>query len=130
MVRDVNSISQLEQHEAANLDHDQLGTLYSQLGAIGAEDVLRRAMEELALRLSHAEKLYRQNDMTELRKSIRSVMAIADQIGMSKLVHVAEDVAEVIDQQDQVALAATLSRLMRVGESSLTAIWDLQDLTV
>ena len=130
VVRDVNSISHLVQQEPANLDHDQLGALYSQLGAIGAEDVLRRAMEELALRLSHAEKLYRQHEEAELRKSVRSLTAIADQIGMSKLVDVAEDVARVIDQGDQVALAATLARLMRVGESSLTAIWDLQDLTV
>lgn len=117
------------QAEAANLDHDQLGALYAQLGAVGAEDVLRRAMEELALRLSHSERLYQQSEMPELRKSVHSLIAIADQIGMGKLARVAKDVSIGIDQGDMVVVAATLSRLMRVGEASLTAVWDLQDLT-
>ncbi len=118
------------QSEAANLDHDQLGTLYAQLGAVGAEDVLRRAMEELALRLSHSERLYQDSDMRELRKSAHSLIGIADQIGMTKLARVAADVSASVDQSDPVALAATLSRLMRVGETSLTAVWDLQDMTI
>lgn len=126
----MTQISQLMQSEAANLDHDQLGTLYSQLGAIGAEDVLRRAMEELALRLSHSERLFQQSDMAELCKSTHSLIAIADQIGMSKLARVAADVCTVSEQNDRVAVAATLSRLMRVGESSLTAVWDLQDMSI
>ena len=123
-------ISQLSQSEAANLDHDQLGTLYAQLGAVGAEDVLRRAMEELALRLSHCERLYQQDDLPELQKSAHSLIAIAEQIGMSKLATVAGNVSENATMQDRVAVAATLSRLMRVGEASLTAIWDLQDMSI
>lgn len=123
-------ISQLRQREAASLDHDQLGTLYAQLGAVGAEDVLRRAMEELALRLSRSERLYQDGAMAELAKSTQSLIAIADQIGMSKLARVAGDVSVVAAADDQVAVAATLSRLMRVGEASLTAIWDLHDLTI
>ncbi|MEP4195093.1 MAG: hypothetical protein ABJL99_05575 [Aliishimia sp.] len=123
-------INQIIQDETANLDHDQLGALYAQLGPAGAEDVLRRAMEELALRLSHSERLYQQNELPELRKSAHSLIAIADQIGMSKLAKVAENVSEAVEQGDMVAVAATLSRLMRVGETSLTAVWDLQDMTV
>ncbi|THH37448.1 hypothetical protein E4Z66_06490 [Aliishimia ponticola] len=118
---------QLIQDEPASLDHDQLGALYTQLGALGAEDVVRRAMEELALRLSHAERQYRQNDLAELRKGVRSLVAIAEQIGMQKVALVAADVRKTIDQNDDVAIAATLARLLRVGERSLTAIWDLQD---
>ncbi len=129
MVRPVTSICQLVQDEPANLDHAQLGTLYSQLGALGAEDVVRRAMEELALRLSHAERLYRENELPELRKSVRSLVAISEQIGMRKLARVANDVSNSIDQCDDVALASTLSRLLRVGERSLTAIWDMQDMS-
>lgn len=129
MVRAVNLICQLEQNEPANLDHDRLGALYAQLGALGADDVVRRAMEELALRLSHAERLYRQNDLPELRKGARSLVAIAEQIGMQKLAGVAGDVICSIDQCDEVALASTLARLLRVGERSLTAIWDLQDMS-
>ena len=118
------------QSETANLDHDQLGTLYAQLGAVGAEDVLRRAMEELALRLSHSERQFQDDDLEEMRKSTQSLIAIAEQIGMRKLARVAGDVCLVIDADDRVALAATLTRLMRVGEASLTAVWDMQDMSI
>ena len=118
------------QDEPVSIDHDQLGTLYAQLGALGAEDVVRRAMEELALRLSHAEKQYRQNNRSDLRKGVRSLTKIAEQIGMNKLSRVAEDVSKAIDQCDDVAIAATLARLLRVGERSLAAIWDLQDMSI
>lgn len=114
----------------AGIDPDQLARLYSELGEHSAEDVICRAMEELALRLSHCERLYRANNISDLRKSSRSLIAIAEQIGMTKLSTVAADVTACIDQQDDIALAATLGRLMRIGEASLSAIWDLQDVTI
>lgn len=82
------------------------------------------------MRLSHSERLYQQDDMEGLRKSTQSLIAIADQIGMRKLARVAGDVSNVVADNDVVAIAATLSRLMRVGEASLTAVWDLQDLSL
>lgn len=112
------------------MDPDQLGALYRQLGESGAEDVVCRAIEELAVRLSHCERMWRSQDLPGLRKSARSLIAIAEQIGMNSLARVADDVTRTIDQHDQVAQAATLTRLMRIGERSLTAVWDLQDLSV
>lgn len=57
-------------------------------------------------------------------------MAIAEQIGMTALARVAGDVAQTVDAGDTVATGATLSRLIRVGEKSLTVIWDQQDLSL
>ncbi|MCX7558049.1 hypothetical protein OS190_00615 [Sulfitobacter sp. F26204] len=116
--------------ENVNLDQNQLGGLYSQLGPAGAEDVLCRALEELSLRLSQSEELYRQGQWHELRRNTRSLIAIADQIGMQALSRVANDVIRCIDQTNGVAIAATLSRLMRVGDRSLSAIWESQDVTI
>lgn len=116
--------------ESVHLDHDKLGALYSDLGHAAAEDVVCRAMEELALRMSHCERLFVAGEMAELRKASRSLVSIADQIGMQLLARVARDVTECIDAADYVALGATLSRMIRTGEGSLTAIWDLQDLTI
>ena len=50
----------LAQEERIRLDSDQLHSLYEQLGDVGAEEVVCRAMEELAVRLSLIERLYRQ----------------------------------------------------------------------
>lgn len=126
----VNKIFTLNQTESVRLDSERLGALYNQLGDTGAEDVVCRAIEELAVRLSHCERLWRQREWQDLRKSARSLIAISEQIGMSALASVAKEVTITIDNEDQVATAATLFRLIRVGERSLTAVWDLQDLSV
>ena len=112
------------------LDQDRIGDLYQQLGEAGAEDVVCRAMEELAVRLSHADRMYREGRMADMRKNVRSMVAISEQIGMNSLARVARDVMDCVDLGDNVALAAVLARLMRIGERSLTAVWDLQDLSI
>jgi|TARA_R110002049_G_scaffold44333_5_gene130046 hypothetical protein len=116
--------------EHVSVDQDRLGALYAQLGEVGAEDVVCRAMEELALRMSSCDRLYRAQDWVGLRKATHTLIAIADQVGMQALSPVAQDVILCIDTSDAVGLAATLSRLIRIGERSLTAIWDLQDITI
>lgn len=126
----LEQVVMLAQKEKVQLDPDRLGELYAQLGQAGAEDVVCRAMEELAVRLSHTERLYRQGLMGDMRKSARSLVAISDQIGMHMLARVAKDVTHCIDDGDGPALAATLTRLLRIGEESLTAIWNLQDLSI
>lgn len=126
----VPTILALLQNEPVRLDSDQLGVLYRQLGETGAQDVICRAIEELAVRLSHCERLWRQHDVLQLRKSARSLVAISEQIGMSALARVATDVTRAIDAEDEAAVGATLFRLLRIGERSLTAVWDLQDLSV
>ena len=117
-------------NETVRLDPGKLNELYAQLGEAGAEDVVCRAIEELAVRLSHCERLWRQSDLPNLRKSARSLVAIAEQIGMSAMAKIAGDVTDAIDIDDQPAIAATLFRLLRVGERSLTAVWEQQDLSV
>ncbi|MGB3246947.1 MAG: hypothetical protein WBB25_20615 [Sulfitobacter sp.] len=120
-------VLQIRPNEQVDVDQECLGTLYSQLGSSGAENVVCRALEELALRLSHCDRLYRAQDRKELRKETRSLIAISDQVGMLMLSKVAADVTRCIDADDTNALAATLSRLLRIGERSLTAIWDVGD---
>jgi hypothetical protein len=46
---------------------------------------------------------------------------------MVGLTSVATDVARCIKDTDDIAMAAIVARLIRVGETSLTAIWDFQD---
>lgn len=126
----MNHVLKIGLTETVHVDQDQLGSLYAQLGEAGAEDVVCRAMEELALRLSHCGRLHAAEKWDDLRKCAKSLIAISDQIGMHVLARVAGDVITSIDAKDWVAVAATLARLVRIGEQSLTAIWDLQDITI
>jgi hypothetical protein len=123
-------VLQMRPTEQVCVDQERLSTLYAQLGETVAEDVVCRAMEELALRMSHCDQLYRGSSWQELRKNSKSLIAIADQVGLRKLAAVAADVMSALDQEDEVAVAATLTRLIRIGERSLTAIWDTQDLSI
>ncbi|WP_299721977.1 hypothetical protein [uncultured Tateyamaria sp.] len=126
----MSNVTQLRLSEHVQVDHDRLDALYSEMDHAAAEDVVCRAMEELALRMAHCDRLYRAGDLDGLHKASRSLIAIADQIGMKVMAQVAADVATCAKSRNQIALAATLSRLMRTGEESLTAIWDLQDITI
>ncbi len=126
----VSDVCELIQFENVRLDPDRLKTLYHQMGESGAEEVVCRAIEELAVRLSHCERLWHKRDIEGLRKSARSLVAISEQIGMTMLARVAGDVTKSIDQYDLAAIGATLYRLLRIGERSLVAVWDLQDLSL
>jgi len=126
----VEQVITLAQTEPARVETDRLAALYSQLGEAGAEDVVCRAMEELAVRLAHIDRLYRQDDLSGVRKNARSLTGIAEQIGMMAVVHVSRDVLDCIDAGDRIALASVLARLMRLGERSLTEIWDLQEFSL
>lgn len=124
----VEQVLFLKTVEHVCLNHDRVAQLRRQLGESATRDVVGRAMEELALRLEHIHELYIADNLDELRKSTRSLLAIADQIGLDTLTMVAEDVIDCIDFGDSVALAATQSRLLRIGKCSLNEIWDKQGL--
>ncbi len=126
----MEKICVLRPEEPARLNPDRLDQLFVQLGERGAQNVICRAMEELALRLSSLEDAYRAGAHEAVRKGAKSLIGIADQIGMESLARVAGDVRRCGDRKDHVALASTLSRLVRIGDRSLTAVWDLQDLSV
>lgn len=126
----MSNITQLRLSEQVQVDHDRLESLYSEMDHNAAEDMVCRAMEELALRMAQCDRLYRAGDFDELHRASRSLIAIADQIGMTMMARVAQDVAVCAQTGNLVALAATVTRLMRTGEESLTAIWDLQDVTI
>ncbi|MCR8549023.1 hypothetical protein M4578_14385 [Salipiger sp. P9] len=126
----VEQVATLCPTEKAGLDPERLHGLYARFGTQEGENLVCRAMEELAYRLGMADRLYEQADLAGMRKCTRALGAIAEQIGMSGLCRISADVVQCIDDGDAVALAATLARMARMGERSLYAVWDLQDLTV
>jgi len=125
----VANITTLIFDEQVRLDSDRLAELYVQLGEIGAQGVVCRAMEELTTRLVKINESYQSNKARELRKGAKGLIGIAEQIGMQRLAKVARDVCNCVDQNDPLALGATLARLQRIGDGSLTAVWDLQNLS-
>ncbi|MGB1234390.1 MAG: hypothetical protein ACPG5U_01500 [Planktomarina sp.] len=124
----MENISVLTHDETVDLDTEQLGALYAQLGESNADAVVCRALEELANRLSLIERSYYQSDFPALAKAARGLVGIADQVGMKKLSVIAKTVADLSKAGDAPALSATLARLIRMGDRSLAAIWEVQDM--
>lgn len=112
------------------MDTAQIKTLYSDLGPNAAEDVICRAMEELAQRLCQVQDMALSGARRDMQKTLRSLAAIAQQIGLETLSKVAHDVIDCIELGDIVAEAATLARLARTGERSLTQLWDINEFTL
>ena len=126
----MTNITTLSFEETVRLNSDRLAELYVQLGEAGAQDVVCRAMEELAVRLANINEAYTAYKTSELRKGAKGMIGIAEQIGMQRLADVARAVCICADENDPIALGATIARLLRIGDSSLVAVWDLQDLSV
>lgn len=126
----MTAVLKLAHEESVRLDRSQLEVLYQSLGPIGADKVVNHALEEIAVSLTRASKEYRDGRLGDLRKSVQGLIALAQQVGMPTLARVGRDVAELSSSHDAAAFGATMARLERIGESSLVAVWDLQDLSV
>lgn len=114
--------------ETAGLNRERLAELYMELGQSGAEGVVCRAMEELSERLHRIGGECEPMNFNTIEKTARSMVGIADQIGMYSLANVAGHVQDAARQKNHAAVGGTVARLLRIGENSLTAIWDLQEM--
>ncbi len=126
----VNNTYRLEHKETVRLDHDQLELLVMQLGPVGADQLVSHAMEELAIAIARVERHHRDGALDHVASSVHAMVAIANQVGMTTLARVGRDVLSLIGSSDGTAYCAALARLIRIGEQSLVAVWDLQDMRI
>ena len=123
-------ITELRPVEAVKLDHARIIELGVRLGPVGADDMISRAMEDLAVMLSRMNKAYRTGRMRDLRDIATTIEKTAASIGMISLGQVAQDVQDLSISLDATSLAATTARLTRIGESSLMAVWEISDVSL
>lgn len=124
------AILRLQHNEPIRLDHDQLVALYQQFGPAETDRVVSHGLEELSLALAQVEEAYRTCEIERLRASVTAIVGQARQLGMVLLARVGRDVLDLCTGDDAPAFAAAVARLERIGESSVVAVWDLQDLSV
>ena len=115
----------MNHRDNVSVDPDRIEVLQMQLGAVAAEDVIVRAMSELSARFSQLQSANGETDRAKIYKLSRGISAIADQVGMVTLARVAADVSNCANSGDEAAFQATLARLCRIGDCSLTLVWDL-----
>ncbi len=123
----MESIKRLQVVEAISVNPERLETLYEESGFSAAEHIVCRALEDLAFALTQAERFLQTGNMSGLDQTAERLIETANRVGMTSLSSVGQHVRVTLAQGDQAGLAACVARMSRIGEGSLMAIWDLQD---
>jgi hypothetical protein len=88
-------------------------------------DLIFDVVEDIARILGCAETQYLKTDYHNLRDSLDSIVTLAQKFEFGRLSRVAQDVKFCVGGNDIVAVFSTIKRLLRVGEQSFFAIWDM-----
>ena len=115
--------------EPARFNPGHLEKLCERLGELRAEAEVAHALDRLATLLDEVMRIGTTGRRSDLEEVLAALVRDAQLIGMATLARVGRDVLECLDAGDTTALAATLARLMRVGDRSIHAIWDLEDVS-
>lgn len=126
----MQNLCRLRHDEQVRLDPECVSALYAAMGDARAERYVCHAMEELAVLLSAAQVAFDARNSMEMTAALGSLIGMAQEVGMGSLARVARDLVDATRAGDPVAQAATLARLVRIGDRSLTAVWDLRDMSV
>ncbi|WP_375551222.1 hypothetical protein [Rhodophyticola porphyridii] len=123
------SVTILRVEEPARFNPDRLEKLCAELGEVQAESEVANALGEIGVLLERIAAVGDRHCIAQLAGFLGKLISASDKIGMATLARVARDVEASYARGDAVALAATLARLQRVGERSILAVWDLEDLS-
>ncbi len=125
----VERVTYLRPEEPAQFNPDVLESLCRRIGETRAEAEVARALERISTTLSALDTLAKDADASLMAAALRSLLRDADMIGMTSLARVSRGVLSCLGSGDALGYAATLARLSRVGERSMHAVWELEDLS-
>ncbi|MFN3723861.1 MAG: hypothetical protein ACK4VZ_12515 [Paracoccaceae bacterium] len=113
--------------ERVQQDGEQIATIYRNLGTVSAEQVVSRALGELALTMAGLANQVRARDFADLSRQLRRLQRMSENLGMVSLSLVAADVRACLDGGDPTAFSAVWARLLRIAERSLSPDKELLD---
>lgn len=114
------NITVLRPNECVRLDAGPIAAIQRDMGSAAADQVVGRAMGELALTMAELAGQVRARDLTDLNRQLRSLQRMAEHMGLVTLGLVSAQVRGCIASGDSTAFAAVWARLIRVAEQSLT----------
>lgn len=83
--------------------------------------------DAMAQALGAAESHFLNRNPARMGDVVEKVIELSVCSGFSTLYDVAQDVKTAMTQNDHVAVSSTLHRLLRIGEKSLYAIWEMPE---
>ncbi len=94
-------------------------TLYRNLDAVSADQVVNRALAEIGLAMATLAARIEAKKIEDLDRKLRRLQQMAENIGLVSVAVVAGDMKTCLEQGDDTAFSAVWSRLTRVAERSL-----------
>ena len=119
----------LRPNDRVRQDAEPIATIYRNLGTSSAEQVVTRALGELALTMAGLANQVRAHDLTDLSRQLRRLQRMSETLGLVSLGLVADDVRICLERSDVTGFAAVWARLLRVAERSLATDKDFLDQT-
>jgi hypothetical protein len=109
----------LRPNERVKQDAEPIATIYRNLGAASAEQVVTRALTELALTMAGLASQIRAHDLNDVDRQLRRLQRMSENLGMVSLGLIAGDVRCCLQASNVTAFSAVWARLLRVAERSL-----------
>ncbi len=119
----------LRPKERVRQDAEPIAAIYRNLGTASAEQVVTRALGELAMTMAGLAQQVRAHDLADVARKLRRLQQMAEGLGMVSLGVVAADVRQCLAVQDVTAFAAVWARLLRIAERSLATDKEVLDQT-
>lgn len=108
-------------------DAEAIASIYRNLGTASAEQIVTRALAELALTMATLAEQVRARDLADLARQLRKLQVMGENLGMLSLGQVANDLRVCLERGDATAFSAVWARLIRIAERSLAVDRDLMD---
>lgn len=120
----MTKIAVLAVEDDINIDQRRISEIVAELGDHAAHSLIGVALEHLALALRDTVRAAEQDDNAQIVTHTDRLSRLAWQVGLVSLAGVAIDVGRCAETGDAQGLVATLARLQRIGNRSLTELWD------
>ena len=126
----MGEIVPLRPREIERQDVEAIALIYRNLGAPVAEQMVTRALGELALTMAGIAEKVRAQELRDLARQLGRLRRLAADLGLLTLATVAGDARTCLDRAEGTAFSAVWARLLRVAERSLATDAGLVDQSV
>ena len=95
--------------------------MYSRSGTSAAEQMVTRALGELALAMAGIAAQVKAHQLADLARQLKKLQRMAENLGMISLGLVSQDARACLERCDSTGFSAVWARLLRVAERSLAS---------
>lgn len=119
----------LRPQERVLQDGDAIASIYRSLGTAAADQVVSRALGELALVLAGLAAHIRNHELQAAERQLSRLRSMAENLGMLSLERAAADARQCLQGGDGTAFAAIWARILRIARRSLSPDCEFADIS-